>query len=613
MAKIITENFKVETTKELFGSFVSTNTTLSSNFASSLGAYNTSNTLSLSSGNQSAIVGFVDSQMATLNPESDYYIMGSSIDKPNNILNTQFEKREFERRVIFGNKITVNDIRYMFKLNPWSTGIIYDDFDDTQDASLLNMFVTVVNSEGDYYVFKCLDNNDGSVSTVTPSLNEIDTSTYELIIASDGYVWKYMFSVAQADAQVFATTDSLPLPYPALGNTLVKAGASENISQILITNTPSGLFSKCVFGPGTVTVSDPSGTASASTVEVESIVQDATLTTKKSISVKISPKSGAFLDTSNNSYADLYLWRSDGKVYDVLTSIQPNAAGQYINITVSTADTVASFTDGGKTYKLLPKIRVSRSTSSGTPCIAYGVIDRFGTLTKVSFNNKGSEYKFASAKLVLPTGVATTALNQSLTATALRCVISPTGGHGSNSIAEMSMSRLGVITNFSGEDVLIPDANYYTKVALLKNPTFRDATKPVQFDNRTIITLSGNVTSTATAGKYVTQTIALNAGAGNEQVSGRIHQSVYSASANNTKVYLVDYSGDFQNIFQTGKIFIKTSPDSANTGAGIDINNSNVVYGNYSPYSGDILHFVDFDPIQRQTDRKEKIKFIFDF
>lgn len=606
MAKIITENFKVETTKELFGSFVSNNATVSSNFATSLGVYDTSNSLSLSSSNVSDITGIVNTQLANLNPESDYYIMGSSIDKPNSIANTQFEKREFERRVIFGNKVGVDEIRYMFNINNWAAGTVYDDFDDTQDASLLNMIVTVVNDEGNYYVFKCLDNNNGGPSTSAPSLNEIDTSTYELIISSDGYVWKYMFSVTSAEAQVFATTDSLPLPYPALGDTLVQSGAKEGLSQIVITNTPSGLFSKCVFGPGTTT-------ADASTVACETVTQDSALTTKKSIVVKISPKSGSFLDTSDNSYANLYLWRSDGKVFDVITSAQPSGTGQYINIVISTSETVTSFTQGGKTYKLLPKIRVSRSTSSGTPCVAYGIIDQFGTLTKVAFTTKGSEYKYATAKLILPAGVAASANEQNLTATSLRPIISPTGGHGSNAIAEMSMSRLGVVTNFSGEDVLTPNANFYTKVALVKNPIFNDATKPAQLDNRTVVTLTGDVTSVASVGRYIAQTISLGDSLGTEQVVGKIHQSVYDGTTN-TKVYLVDYTGDFQNSFQTGKIFIKTDPALANAvTAGIDINNSNVVYGNYKAYSGDILHFVDFDPIQRQADRKEKIKFIFDF
>ena len=166
MAKIITENFKVETTNELFDSFISTNSTLSSNFATSLAAFNTTGSLSLSSNDQSAITGFVNTQLASLKPESDYYIMGSSVDKANVILNTQFEKREFQRRVIFGNKVTDDDVRYMFHRNTWTQNTVYDDFDDTQDVGTLNMFVTITNDEGNYYVYKCIQNNNGgSAST----------------------------------------------------------------------------------------------------------------------------------------------------------------------------------------------------------------------------------------------------------------------------------------------------------------------------------------------------------------------------------------------------------------------------------------------------------------
>ena len=37
----------------------------------------------------------------------------------------------------------------------------------------------------------------------------------------------------------------------------------------------------------------------------------------------------------------------------------------FIDVTISTTETKASFDDGAKTYKLLPKISVSRSVSTG--------------------------------------------------------------------------------------------------------------------------------------------------------------------------------------------------------------------------------------------------------
>ena len=88
MAKIITENFRVETASELFNSFKSDNSVLSANFLSQLESYNTDNTLGLSPTNATDIQAFVTEQLTNLRPESRYYIMASSVDKANNILNT---------------------------------------------------------------------------------------------------------------------------------------------------------------------------------------------------------------------------------------------------------------------------------------------------------------------------------------------------------------------------------------------------------------------------------------------------------------------------------------------------------------------------------------------
>ena len=76
----------------------------------------------------------------------------------------------------------------------------------------------------------------------------------------------------------------------------------------------------------------------------------------------------------------------------------------------------------------------------------------------------------------------------------------------------------------------------------------------------------------------------------------------------------MDYYGAFENKFHKGPISVKAdlvTPVSAE----LSINNAStdVVYGKYTPYTGELLHYIDFDPITRQLERKEKIKFIFDF
>ena len=658
MAKIITENFKVETSNELFNSFKNINSTLSANFLSSLQAYNINNSLGLSTDNNNAIQDFVDEQLQILRPESYYYIMASSVDKNNNILNTQKEKRDFQRRVIFGNKVTDADVRYMFYKNNWVSGTTYDDFDDKEDVTLMNTTVTVPDDEGNYLVFKCLENNSGGASTVTPSLSGIDPASYEYIATADNYVWKYMFAVSASEAAIYQTTDSLPLPYPAYGDAQVISAASESVSQIVIEETPANQFSAYLFGKAT-------DSTNCSDVIVFSAVQNANI---KNLVVSITPKVGFSLYTNTNAYANMYLKTPNGEVYDILAS--SFAEEDKLNITIDTTDSITPTT----VCQVVPKINVSQSTLTGTPCRAYGIINQYGTLIKVGFRTKGTEYKFATAEVAYPT--------QSLTTpgtTTLRCVVSPRGGHGSNPIAELAMSRLAIITNFSGEAATIPDSNTYTKVGLVKNPMFNDGVYVDSFDNRTSITLAENKTSVALPNYYIQQyikTVAVNVLAigttyvitslgnttqtqwnvaagtsgvvyavgstitasavtsgtgtvstfrlspvdgtildsGDEIVSAKIHESIYNSSANTTTVYLVDYYGNFENTFHKGTIYVKSSL-AQTTATTLSINNAStdVVYGKYTPYTGELLHYVDFDPITRQLERKEKIKFIFDF
>ena len=143
----------------------------------------------------------------------------------------------------------------MFHKNTWAINTVYDDFDDKQDISLLNNIVTIASSSGDYEVYKCIENGknitfpNGRPSLIAPNKTDIDPTTYEQIFASDGYVWKYLFTVPQGDELVFGTSDSLPLPYPSYGDPSVIAAAKENISQIIIEDTRTNLFSDYRFGP----------------------------------------------------------------------------------------------------------------------------------------------------------------------------------------------------------------------------------------------------------------------------------------------------------------------------------------------------------------------------
>jgi len=670
MAKVITENFRVETANELFNSFKSLNSSLGDNFLTQLQAYDDGQSgagFNLGSEEELAIKKLVDDQLTILRPEADYYIMASSwlnpsdnIDSVGRIENTQKHKREFQRRVIFGNKVNSDSARYMFYENAWNQGTIYDAFDDAENIEKLNNVVTVRNSQNEYLVFKCIENNGGRPSTVSPQSisNQFSASNYQSLETEDKYIWHYMFTVTSDEAEKYKTSDSLPLP-TSYGDVNVIATAEENISQIIIESTPAGQFNQYLFGEAT-------SSANASDVLISSSTQVGDFL---SVTLNVTNKIGRTLYNDLDSYKYMYLRSNEGatqgKLYDVVSSSSDNSTKQ-ITVVLRTNDVLAGVA------QLVIKVEVSSSTLTGERCKAYGIIDQFGTLNRIAFEKKGTEYKYATAKIVYPKSLSTPGT------TSLRAVVSPKGGHGFNPINELSMSRLSIVTNYSGEVDTIPDSNTYSQVGLIKNPKFLDASgnivSPESFDNR--VTLSINSSEAfleSSVNKVVEQyirrvdvreilgnqdyviselgtledldwqalgatTVAvgesftsvanpspsldksgvisfsidnLTPDGDEETITGIVHS--YDSSVSPGIMKIVSYYGDFESKFHSGSIKIKDTVDST-TGSTFSINSfSDISYGQYSPYSGEVLHFIDFSPITREKTTREKIKFTFDF
>lgn len=659
MTKIITENFKTETTKDLYKSLENDNF-------------------------------YVVGSTAITNTE---YRRGLSIS------NTQFSKREFQRRAIFGTKIDVatrgglsgtsgtNLARYMFLENAWTSGRVYDAFDDTKDIETLDMIVTISQTNGSFIVLKCIDNNNGAPST--DIVGATDSSNYQYFTASDGYVWHKMFTVTADDVTQFRSADSLPLPEyvtgtGGYGDEQVVLNAKESISRIAIESTLDSQFNQYLFGP-TNSINDAS--------DVICVNPDTSLlgSNVRNVVVSTTVKSGRTLYTDPNAYANMYLRdKNTGKLYDVIASTTSLDTNQ-ITLSIETDDTFVA----QQIYQLVIKILVSQSEIGGERCKAYGKIDEHGTLKNIDFDSRGTKYKFAMAQVVYPPflkGSTTVRENP----TTLRAIVSPKGGHGSDPINELAMSKLTIATVFQGASAYVPDTNTYSVVGLLKNPTFSDSSgNPVtptdgNFDNRTVIQLDGDhyqlyasasglsgggqqndyieqyietvgvkdlsssvickivdpspetmsvaqwqsigATSNAVGTEFTsTSTVSLpdtvrgtvsfvrsavDTSAKDydyrfEVVKARIHEVMYDAVADKTKIFLVDYYGDFMHDFQRGIFYVKSTPTSTTS-----INNKvaeSVTYGQYDVYSGQLLHFIDFSPITRNSTKNEKIKFTFDF
>ncbi len=103
------------------------------------------------------------------------------------------------RDMYAAKRITTADVTHAIDRYDWTSGTVYDQYDD-QDTDLLEDDFYVMTE--DYNVYKCLFNASASASTTKPT--GVSTSPFT---TADGYIWKYMYTVTTAKALKFLTND----------------------------------------------------------------------------------------------------------------------------------------------------------------------------------------------------------------------------------------------------------------------------------------------------------------------------------------------------------------------------------------------------------------------
>ena len=108
------------------------------------------------------------------------------------------------RDMYAAKRITTSDVSHAIPRYDWTSGTVYDKYDD-QDTNLLESDDFYVITE-DYNVYKVLGNAGATASTTKPS--GVSTSPFT---TADGYIWKYMYTVTTAKALKFLTNDYIPV------------------------------------------------------------------------------------------------------------------------------------------------------------------------------------------------------------------------------------------------------------------------------------------------------------------------------------------------------------------------------------------------------------------
>lgn len=125
---------------------------------------------------------------------------------------TKAYENETRNRIIATKRINTTDVSFVVPRNNWAFGTIYDRFDDYSSSypaysgatSLKTANFYVLSS--DFHVYKCLDNNNNSASTVQPTGTDATP-----VITADGYLWKFLYTIPLSNRTRFLTEEYMPV------------------------------------------------------------------------------------------------------------------------------------------------------------------------------------------------------------------------------------------------------------------------------------------------------------------------------------------------------------------------------------------------------------------
>jgi len=131
--------------------------------------------------------------------------------------NTYSYQSDVWQRMVAMKEITDTDVTYGVPRYQWISGTTYTEYDD-RDPALGNKPFYVISDNNNVYV--CL--KSGGISTQNPDTAGIQTNGILDFGGSDGYIWKYLFTVSTDDSNKFLTSAFIPVRYiesqPAVGS-----------------------------------------------------------------------------------------------------------------------------------------------------------------------------------------------------------------------------------------------------------------------------------------------------------------------------------------------------------------------------------------------------------
>lgn len=222
MPAIITDKFRIHNSEQFHEAF----------------SESSGNTMYLGIGRPQAFATSTRADSRTNNEGSDV----SPVTPADNV-NAQFYPFD---DLLAAKKITSSDVTFAIPRRNWTTGTTYDiyrhDYGEritgTTTNQTANSGATTLHDSSffvlttDRNVYKCLDNDGNTASTVEPT----GTST-AILSTADGYKWKYMYTLSASQQANFLSTDFMAV---ATNSTVASAAVDGAVNIIKIKTAGSG-------------------------------------------------------------------------------------------------------------------------------------------------------------------------------------------------------------------------------------------------------------------------------------------------------------------------------------------------------------------------------------
>lgn len=543
---------------------------------------------------------------------------------PTPVDNTQTLNVDVFEQMIAAKRVAPSDVQMVATRYDWTSNTVYQPYVHDGDLSTTRYYV-LVNRGVNHSVFKCIDNNNGFPSTVAPDSNSTspEDDVYE---TSDGYRWKFMFTIPDATYRKFATSQFMPVVVNA---NVVSNAVSGAIHNVQVQYQGSGYNS---YGAGIIQIAAVNGDARVFQVEA---TKSANTDFFKNCAFKITSGTGAGQQRLISEYV---------------------VSGSSRNVVIDTP--FAILPDIFSRYEISPLVVM---TGDGQSFIGRGLVNSSSSnsIYRIEITDPGVDFTYATATVLANTGgTSNTAI--------LKPIISPQGGHGFDVVSELGARHMGVSVTFNSGDGdnadKLLDVNDYRIIGLIKDPlfanvviNFTDATSSfaigdtitqsgtgasgVIYDvdvslikltnvskffaagNSSVNTILSSQGSVATVNSvvgpttYIDQTykLLIDNAAGQFQQDEQIVQGTNATgimyTANSTQMRITNRRGIFNK--SDDVVGIVETVSGVSSGSSVKI--TDTVAGDLVPQKGSVVYLETVSPIKRYERQSETLKLILKF